>query len=35
MSNFALKGELVDAAGVDTCNLAAKRDFIALKEDVE
>ena len=34
MPNYATKKELEDAAGVDTSNLSAKRDFIALKAEV-
>ena len=32
---FATEKELNDATGVDTSNLAAKRDFIALKPEVD
>ena len=36
MTNYASKKELLnDAAGVDTSNLAAKMDFIALKAGVD
>ena len=35
MKNYATQKELVDVAGVDTSNLAVKRDFIALKAEVE
>ena len=31
LSNYATRKELKDATGVDASNLAAKRDFIALK----
>ena len=34
MPNYATKKELEDATGVDTSNLSAKRDFIALKAEV-
>ena len=34
LSNYATKQELNDATGVDTFNLAAKRDFVALKAEV-
>ena len=34
-TNYATKKELKDATGFHTCNLAAKRDFIALKADVD
>ena len=34
LSNYATKQELNDATGVDTFNLAAKRDFVALKTEV-
>ena len=33
--NYATKKELKDAIGVDTSNLVAKSDFIALKAEVE
>ena len=35
MSNYATKKELNHATGVDTSDLAAKKDFIALKAEVE
>ena len=35
LSNYATKKELDYAAGVDTSNLAAKKDFIALKAEVQ
>ena len=35
MSSCATKKELDHAAGVDTSDLAAKKDFIALKPEVE
>ena len=35
LSNYATKQELNDATGVDTFNLAAKRDFVALKVEVD
>ena len=35
LSNHATKKELKDATGVDTSNLAAKSNFIALKAEVE
>ena len=35
MSNYATKKELNHATGVDTSDLAAKKDFIALKAQVE
>ena len=35
MKNYATQKELEDVAGVDTSNLAVKRDFIALKAEVE
>ena len=34
MSNYSTKKELEHATGIDTCNLAAKSDFIALKPKV-
>ena len=34
LSNYGSKTELDHATGVDTCDLAAKKDFIALKEGV-
>ena len=34
LSNHATKKELNNATGVDTCNLAAKSDFITLKAEV-
>ena len=34
LSNYATKKELTNAAGVDTSNLAAKSDFIALEDEV-
>ena len=34
-TNYATKKELKDATGFHTCNVAAKRDFIALKADVD
>ena len=34
LSNDGSKTELDHATGVDTCDLAAKKDFIALKEGV-
>ena len=33
-SNYGSKTELDHATGVDTCDLPAKKDFIALKEGV-
>ena len=33
MANFATKKELKDATGVDTSNLAAKGDFVALEAE--
>ena len=35
MSNYATKKELDDATGVDTSDLAAKKDVIALKVEVD
>ena len=35
MKNYATQKELENVAGVDTSNLAVKRDFIALKAEVE
>ena len=35
LSNYATKKKLNDATGLDTSNLAAKRDFIALKAKVD
>ena len=35
MSNYATKKELEHTIGVDISNLAAKRDFIALKVEVD
>ena len=35
MSTYATKKELEHAADVNTCNLAAKSDFIALKTEVD
>ena len=35
MANYAIKQELEHATCVDTSNLAAKKDFIALKAEVE
>ena len=35
MSNYATKKELSHATGVDTSDLAAKKNFIALKAEVE
>ena len=35
MSNYATKKELNHATGVDTSDLAAKKDFITLKAEVE
>lgn len=35
MKNYATQKELEEVAGVDTSNLAVKRDFIALKAEVE
>ena len=35
MKNYATQKELEDVAGVDTSNLAVKRDFVALKAEVE
>ena len=35
MSNNATKKELEHATGIDTSDLAAKKDFIALKADVD
>ena len=34
LSDYSTKRELKDVTGVDTSNLAAKRDFIALKAEV-
>ena len=34
LSNYATKKELTNAAGVDTSNLAAESDFIALEAEV-
>ena len=34
MSNYATKEELEHATGIDTSALAAKKDFIALKAEV-
>lgn len=34
MANFATKKELKDATGVDTSNLAAKGDFVALEANI-
>ena len=35
LSNYATKKELDHATGVDTSDLAAKKDFIALKAEVD
>ena len=35
LSNYATKKELEHGSGVDTSNLAAKSDFIALKADID
>ena len=35
MSNYATKKELGHANGIDTSDLAAKKDFIALKAEVD
>ena len=35
LSNYATKKELEHATGVDTSDLAAKKDFIALKAEVD
>ena len=35
LSNYTTKKELNDATGVDTSNLAAKREFIAFKAEVD
>ena len=35
MSNYATKKELEHATGIDTSDLAAKKDFIALKAEVD
>ena len=35
LSNYATKKELDYATGVDTSDLAAKKDFIALKDEVD
>ena len=35
LSNYATKKKLNNATGVDTSNLAAKRDFITLKAEVD
>ena len=35
LSNYATKKELNDATGVDTSSLAAKRDFNALKTELD
>ena len=35
MSNYVAKQELENATGVDTCSLTAKRDFVALKAEVD
>ena len=35
MSNYATEKELEHGTGVDTSNLAAKKDFIALKAEVD
>ena len=34
MSNYATKKELEHATGIDTSDVAAKKDFIALKAEV-
>ena len=34
MSNYATKKELEHATGIDTSDLAAKKDFMALKAEV-
>ena len=35
LSNYATKKELIHAIGFETSDLAAKKDFIALKAEVE
>ena len=35
LSNYATKKELENATGIDTSDLAAKEDFIALKAEVD
>ena len=35
LSNYATKKELKHATGIDTSDLAAKKDFIALKAEVD
>ena len=35
LSNYSTKNELEHRTGIDTCDLAAKKDFIALKADVD
>ena len=35
LSNYATKTELEDATGIDTSDLAAEKDFIALKVKVD
>ena len=35
LSNYATKKELEHATGIDTFDLAAKKDFIALKAEVK
>ena len=35
LSNYATKTELEDATGIDTSDLAAEKDFIALKVEVD
>ena len=35
LSNYATQKELEDAIGIDISNLAAKRDFIALKAELD
>ena len=35
MSHYATKKELEHATGIDTSDLAAKKDFIALKAEVD
>ena len=35
LSNYATKNELEDATGIDTSDLAAKNNFIALKAEVD
>ena len=35
LSNYATTKELEHATGIDTSNLAAKKDFIALKAEID